>query len=863
MSEDENRSHDPLKHLNPAQRAAVEHIEGPLLILAGPGSGKTRVVTHRVVHLMRAGVRPGQILALTFTNKAAEEMRQRIQSMAPGALVRASTFHRFCARQLRELAPLIGLSENYSIYDSDDSRRLLKRVLEPFMDAFRHYTPERIGQAISWAKNHCILPDEYEPKPGHPLGSVVKKVYPLYQQALLQANAADFDDLLLHFCVLLRENEEVRTQLSIRNRFILVDEYQDTNTVQYAIVRQLSVAHGNLAATGDPDQSIYSWRGASIQNILDFEKDFPGAKVVRLEQNYRSTKAILRAADSLIKHNRNRKEKRLFTENAEGEPVRLRALPTQRDEAEYIVDHIAHAVRTGGRRYRDHAIFYRTNALSRTLEIALREHGIPFQIVHGVEFFQRAEIKDVLAYLRLINNPRDDEAFIRIVNTPARGIGKSTLEKLRSAAFARRLPLPLAIARKDCLEGLSKRASNSLAEFARLLECWRQHSSGSVKKLLEQVLNDSGYLKMVSENDEQDEEGRADNVRELLTVASSYDERKPDGGLLGFLEETALVGDTDDWEQEPDFVTLMTLHASKGLEFPVVFVVAIEQGLLPHERSQENEVQLEEERRLFFVGMTRAREELHLLYTELRDFRGQRRFAVPSQFLMELPRAEMSVQAPRMWSDPLAGLSFDPKRLPTEFADPPDELGDDAEYGSDGRHQESSLDESFDPASFDPASFDPTAFDKRAQPMESSQAKAGAIRLTDSGDAADGQLTQGKAMANAKALKLATAAQLLQRYNEGGEGSSFSGSPTNDAPNRPGVNATIPPVADVNIPQGARLTPDEFYEGLVVRHAEYGPGKVISVSGGGARRSATIVFPTLGEEKRFILQHSVLLRVEK
>ncbi len=433
---------DPLLDtLNPAQREAVLHVEGPLLILAGPGSGKTRVVTHRIAHLLREGVHASQILALTFTNKAAAEMRSRVERLAPGQRVWVSTFHRFGARMLREYADLVGLGPNFTIYDTSDSRQTLKRVIEAEKIPTMHYSADRIAAGISSAKNKLITAEEYQPRSSSPLSSVVARAYPAYQQRLLASSAVDFDDLLLHVAKLLRDNPEIRAELDSRFRYVLVDEYQDTNRAQYVILRALSLDYPNLAATGDPDQSIYGWRGADLNNILEFEKDYGQAKVVRLEQNYRSTQAILRVADTLIAHNKRRKKKSLFTENDEGAPVRLVTYADQDKEAEGIADAIRRAIESGEQKASDFAIFYRINALSRSLERALCAARVPYQMVRGQEFFQRKEIKDVLAYCQLINNPKDDVAFVRTVNSPARGIGKKTVDLLNEHAYRYGAPL--------------------------------------------------------------------------------------------------------------------------------------------------------------------------------------------------------------------------------------------------------------------------------------------------------------------------------------------------------------------------------------------------------------------------------------
>ncbi|HVX12512.1 MAG TPA: UvrD-helicase domain-containing protein [Pirellulales bacterium] len=650
---------DLLDHLTAAQREAVEHIDGPLLMLAGPGSGKTRVVTHRIANLLRHGVPARQILALTFTNKAADEMKSRIERLAPGQSVWVGTFHRFCARSLRQYASLVGLAENYTIYDTGDSTSVLRRACEAADVDSKHFTPQQIGTAISWAKNNLIGPEEYQPRIGQPLGAVVAKVYPIYQRRLLAANAVDFDDLLLHVATLLRGNPELRESLDARYRYILVDEYQDTNLAQYAIVRALSVTYPNLSVTGDPDQSIYGWRGANINNILNFEHDFPNVRVVRLEQNYRSTKRILRVAAELISHNRRRKDKGLFTENAEGRPVRYTAYPTQTDEAEHIAAQIAEAVRSGRRRPRDFAVFYRVNALSRALEFALRAAGIPYQMVNGVEFYQRKEIKDVLAYLMLLNNPCDDVAFWRVVNTPPRGIGKTTLDRLGAHATRYGKTLLEAAREAGVVESIPKKAAVAVAKFVALFDRLNLISMRPVEEILGHVMNETGYQAHLADSGLTEDQERLANIQELLTAAREFDELTPgEGHLEEFLEDVCLINDVDVWETSDDRVALMTLHASKGLEFPCVFIVAVEEGLLPHERSQNDPDQLEEERRLLFVGLTRAQEELQLSISQYREFRGRRQMTIPSKFLLELPFDELdATQA--VWADQVSAPGGD------------------------------------------------------------------------------------------------------------------------------------------------------------------------------------------------------------
>ncbi len=635
-----------LENLTDAQREAVLHHDGPLLVLAGPGSGKTRVITHRIARMLADGVPGNEILALTFTNKAAEEMRLRVQRLAPGSEVWIGTFHRFAARMLRKYAPLVGLEENFTIYDTGDSASALRRAMAQHHVDAAFTTPDAIARAISWAKNNLLTPDQYQPKAGNPLGSVVQQVYPAYQAKLRESNAADFDDLLLHMAMLLRESPDVRAALDERYRYVLVDEYQDTNLAQYVIARAMSVDCPNLAVTGDPDQSIYGWRGANLNNILDFEKDFPNVRVVRLERNYRSTKRILRAADELISHNLRRKKKALFTENEAGQPVRLTTYRTHKEEAESIASEIAGEIAAGRRRARDFAIFYRTNALSRSFELALREAGVPYQMVNGVEFFQRQEIKDVLAYLQLINNPHDEVALLRVINRPTRGIGKTTIERLAQHAQQRRISLLDAAREVRQVESVAARSAKLVAAFVAMVDRLIA-AVGPIEELLGLVLSESGYEATLKTSGDEEDEERLANIQELLTVAREFDERHPGGGSLeAFLEETALVNDTDDWETQLDRVTLMTLHASKGLEFPCVYIVAVEEGLLPHERSRGAVEQLEEERRLMFVGITRAQQCLQISCAQYRDFRGERKLAVPSSFLMELPRGEMEAHQP-------------------------------------------------------------------------------------------------------------------------------------------------------------------------------------------------------------------------
>ncbi len=636
-----------LETLTESQRLAATHVEGPLLILAGPGSGKTRVVTHRIAHLLSQGVPARQILALTFTNKAADEMRSRLELLAPGQPVWMGTFHRFCSRLLRIHAPLIGLSENFSIFDVSDARGLLQEAIAEANVELTHTTPDRVAHEISHAKNELIGPEVYVAKPGKTLGVIVEKVYPLYQKRLIRANAVDFDDLLLHVASMLRDNPELRRTLDERYCYILVDEYQDTNFAQYTIVRALSQDFPNLAVTGDPDQSIYGWRGANLNNILEFEQDYPQVRVVRLEQNYRSTKRILRVADQLIANNVRRKHKELFTDNPEGQPVRLVVYPSNRDEADHIAESIADQLRRGRRRPRDFAIFYRANWLSRSFEQSLRSAGVPYQIVKGLEFYQRKEIRDVVGYLQLINNPRNDAAFRRIINTPPRQIGKTTVERLAQHANQYNTSLLEAARAAGLIETITKRAAAHIAAFVAIYDRLSLTAAQPLHEVLEAVLRESKYVEWLQGTEDEEDQERLANIRELVSAATDFDMQHPgDNQLEEFLEQVALVADTDDWESNNDKVSLMTLHAAKGLEFPVVFIIGAEQGLLPHERSLETSEGVEEERRLLFVGVTRAEEELQISYSAYRIIQGSLKMRIASEFLMELPREEMELYKP-------------------------------------------------------------------------------------------------------------------------------------------------------------------------------------------------------------------------
>jgi DNA helicase-2/ATP-dependent DNA helicase PcrA len=628
--------------LTTPQRAAVEHFTGPLLIIAGPGSGKTRVITRRIARLVERGVDPRAILAITFTNRAAREMQHRVDALLPGARVWVSTFHRFCASVLRRRADVVGLDSNFTIFDKADQLQVIRHVLKELdMDAVRAQ-PSKISARISRIKNSFTEPDEFvrtlECRIGEPFDTLVAQVYPLYQSALLESNAVDFDDLLLHVVRLFADNPELRADYDMRYQFLLVDEYQDTNPAQYQLVRSLSVNVPNVCVTGDPDQSIYAWRGATIENILNFERDYPNAQLIRLEQNFRSTGLILRAADRLIAHNRQRKAKSLITDAQDGHAPRLLTFPDGRTEATGIADQVRTLREETGLRWSEIAVFYRVNSMSRELELGFARQRIPFQVAAGLAFYDRAEIKDLIAYLRVIDNPADQIAFLRIVNRPARGIGGKTQTHLQRWANERRVNLLEAARSADQIDGISKTARPKLKMFARMMEGLTLADYGNVSGLLTGIVNKTFFHRTWANVASEQAIEKEANVTELINAAAQYDELdEDDPSVTGFLETTALVNDGDLLDPSAGKVTLMTMHAAKGLEFPCVFVVGLEHGLIPHERAVKSDdpKQIEEERRLLFVGMTRAMQRLYLTTAQVRSVRGKPQLTIPSQFLVE------------------------------------------------------------------------------------------------------------------------------------------------------------------------------------------------------------------------------------
>ena len=654
--------------LTDAQHQAVEHFEGPLLVLAGPGSGKTRVITHRIVRLLQRGVQPDQILALTFTNKAAREMGARIERLLGGMRVRVSTFHRFCSRILRRWPERVGLKENFTILDHSDQVTLIRHIMkEEKLDTVFH-DPGRVLSRISRARNDMITSEifrqQFEQRVGNPLEAIVYQVFPLYEARVRQQNAVDFDDLLLHVVRLLEEDELIREQLDHHFRFILVDEYQDTNFAQYRIVQAMSQLYPNLCATGDPDQSIYGWRGARPGNISTFERDFPEVEIVSLDQNFRSTKRIVQCADQLISHNRRPHRGRLTTANPEGADVRLLLYEDADSEADGIATEIAARVKAGARTYSDFAIFYRVNALSRLFETALSRHQIPFQVAAGYSFYERAEVRDLVAYLRLIENHADDSAMERILNRPARGIGNTSLLRLRDHAQKYGVSLFDAACEASSVNGLNGRSRKAVEGFVDLIrKLHEQSADGRVAPLIERLIADIDYLSLWREESDEVDIDRAANIFELISAARQYDaagefdaDDEIDAGaddelfsplpggahdppsLQGFLELATLSNEADSVDPDRGAVTMMTLHASKGLEFPAVYVIGIESGLIPHERAvrEGDPASFEEERRLLFVGITRAMQELTLTQTSERTFRGMRRATISSPFIPEL-----------------------------------------------------------------------------------------------------------------------------------------------------------------------------------------------------------------------------------
>ena len=629
------------------QREAIQHGDGPLLVLAGPGSGKTRVITRRVAWLIAGGCRPDEILAITFTNKAAGEMRDRVDALGAPAGTWIFTFHAFCARVLRIYGERLGLNRSFTIYDTADTRAAVKRVMGELHIDPALIKPSQAAKSISTAKGRLWGPERASASRMAD-EQIIGSIYARYAEVLRAANAVDFDDLLLLTVRLFRKAPKARESLCRRFRHVLIDEYQDTNHAQYLIAKHLAAEHRNICATGDPDQSIYGWRGADINNILRFERDYPDAKVVRLEQNYRSTKRILSVADKLISHNLARRRKSLWTENPEGDRIRLFRCEDERAEAEHVAGEIAGMIRSSLAAPRDIAVFYRTNAQSRVLESALQTETVPYVIVAGTEFYQRKEVKDLVAYLRLVVNPADDVSVERVANVPPRRLGAVSVKRLTEWADRQGLGLLEAMARAE-EAGVKGPALQGAKQFLGLPTELRAMPASPVAAVVRQLIDALDYEEYLSDDERAEE--RIENVRELVNAAAEFDRLEPDGDLSGFLERVALISDVDRWDRTKGSVTLMTLHAAKGLEFPVVFIVGLEEGLLPLARD-EFVHDMEEERRLLFVGLTRARQRVMLSYAESRSRFGKSAYAEASSFLSELPE---DVSEERVRARPGAG----------------------------------------------------------------------------------------------------------------------------------------------------------------------------------------------------------------
>lgn len=810
-----------LGSLNAAQRKAVTHVEGPLLTLAGPGSGKTRVVTHRIANLLEQGISAYSILALTFTNKAAQEMKGRLKNLCGDEPVWLGTFHGYCARFLRRYGRMVGISENFSIFDADDAKKAMQHAIVAAEVSLTHLNIGEIVKGISSLKNRVVTPEMLQGENHSSKDKVLAKVYPVYQKFLLQNNAVDFDDLLMHTASILRSSPDLRSELDSKHRYILVDEYQDTNLAQYQIVRALSYDYPNLNVTGDPDQSIYGWRGADISNILNFERDYPNVVTVRLEQNYRSTPEVLSIADALISCNTRRKAKQLIPTRESGPPVRLYSYASARDEADNIADQIVAAILDKTAKPKDFAILYRTNAHSRLLEAALLRRKLNYQLIGGFRFYHREEIKDLLAYLRLVHNPTDDISFERIINVPTRGLGEKSLAKVTELARSKDIPMLVAL-RAVVEHGLmSKKATSGARQFLALYDELMHLSRGPLSVMIQQLVLKTDYVAYLSaRKTETPDESIQGNINELIADAAEVDRQDIDGNAIErFLEQVTLISDADGITDQDNKVTLMTLHSAKGLEFDNVFIIAVEQEILPHKRSMYDAAQMEEERRLFFVGITRARNRLQLSIAKSRGF-GSSRMSCPSSFLMELPRAEMEIVD---LSEPFAG----------------DEDYDNGDFGdaADGEWEEQSF------LHKRPKSKGLAA--KQLPPkIESSPDWEVSQESNETNDSMDVLLDERGHSELAPSVSasddLGTFAKKLESLNRKiPAGALKSASQVTAAMTQDGI-----PV-------------DRFEAGDMVVHPSYGTGTITSVEGRGLRRMARVVFLE-GESKSFQLSKAHL-----
>ena len=681
-----------LADLNPAQQEAVCHTEGPLLILAGAGSGKTRVLVYRIAYLLTKGVPRENLLAVTFTNKAAEEMRERVGSLVGewGEAIWISTFHSACLRILRREGPAIGIPKDFTIFDTQDQLVLVREVLRDLNLSEKNFHPRALLAAISAAKNKLIGPEDYEKSAADFWASTVAKVYPLYQKKLRANAALDFDDLIMSTVHLFREHPAVLDRYQERFRYIMIDEYQDTNHAQYVLTRQLAAKYRNLCVVGDDDQSIYSFRSADIRNILEFEKDYPEVKIIKLEQNYRSTQNILQAANEVVSHNFYRKKKTLWTQNEPGPPVFAMRAADEKEEAWLVISEIERLVATEGYSLSDCALLYRTNAQSRSFEEVLGQKGLPYQVVGGLRFYERKEIRDILAYLRLVHNPQDRVSLRREINVPRRGIGEGTVDRFLTFLDENGFSLLEGLERAAEAPGLTGRAVKALNGFHRFFrEIYDQRDQLPVSRLTKEILEKSGYLRELREEDTVEARSRLENLDEFLALTSGFEmSSSDDPSLARFLEQVALVADVDHYDREQNGITLMTIHSAKGLEFPVVFLVGMEEGIFPHSRSLMETAEIEEERRLCYVGMTRAKERLYLTYALTRTLYGGRQLATPSRFLKEISSLEeispLQVSSSQGFSGP--GGSRPVPAAPGQAVDKPvRSLGDEVVHAKWGR----------------------------------------------------------------------------------------------------------------------------------------------------------------------------------
>ncbi len=630
-----------LSQLNQAQQAAVAAGDGPLLVIAGAGSGKTRVLTYRIAYLLaERRVPPYRILAVTFTNKAAKEMKERVSRLVGfvGEQIWVSTFHSLCVQILRREAQAIGFNRNFLIFDTSDQLTVIKDCLKELNLDPKNFEPRFLLNAISAAKNELVGPNEYDRRASDYRENTIARVYARYQAKLKDNNAFDFDDLIMYTVLLFQHNPQILGKYQERFQHVLVDEYQDTNHAQYVLVKMLGERSQNVFVVGDADQSIYKFRGADIRNILEFERDYPSARSIKLEQNYRSSQRILDAANAVIANNPGRKDKRLWTENGEGEMITHVQLPDERSEAKCIVEQIQEMAQRDRRPYRDFTILYRTHAQSRSLEEEFMRQGVPYMIVSGLRFYERKEVKDLLAYLRLIHNPSDNYSFQRIINVPKRGIGDTTVGRIDEYGAATGMSNFAVLDHLDEIDTISARFAGKLREFRDLINSLREKAQElSITALTELVLQDTGYLQELQNEKTRDAETRIENLKEFLSVTKQFEAENDPADLAGLLEHVALISDVDNFKEDSDAVRMLTFHGAKGLEFPIVFMVGMEEGVFPHSRSQWDPDELEEERRLCYVGITRAMEQLFLTSARQRTLYGNTTVNFPSRFIEEIP----------------------------------------------------------------------------------------------------------------------------------------------------------------------------------------------------------------------------------